>query len=57
MKSQPQPAARTRLGALAAAGETAYVIGAIDAGDTGCTVVGDAETWGSREAWEAVHVA
>tara|TARA_R110000782_G_scaffold29959_10_gene74592 strand:- start:1445 stop:2581 length:1137 start_codon:yes stop_codon:yes gene_type:complete len=45
------------LGALAAAGETAYVIGAIDAGDTGCTVVGDAETWGSREAWEAVHVA
>ncbi|MBA4757378.1 phosphoribosylformylglycinamidine cyclo-ligase [Sphingosinicella sp.] len=45
------------LGALAAAGETAYVIGAIDVGDTGCTVVGDAETWGSREAWEAIHVA
>jgi phosphoribosylformylglycinamidine cyclo-ligase len=45
------------LGALAAAGETAYVIGAIDAGNTGCTVVGDADTWGSREGWEAVHVA
>jgi phosphoribosylformylglycinamidine cyclo-ligase len=42
--------------ALGAAGETVHVIGSIDRGQTGCTVSGAADTWGSREDWEASHV-
>jgi len=42
---------------LAAAGETAHVIGAIEAGARGCTVQGAGDVWSSREAWEAVHLA
>jgi len=42
---------------LAAAGETAYVIGAIEPGPRGCTVQGADETWGARGTWEAVHLA
>jgi phosphoribosylformylglycinamidine cyclo-ligase len=42
---------------LAAAGETAHVIGAIEDGPRGCTVQGAAETWSSRESWEAIHLA
>lgn len=42
---------------LAAAGETAHVIGAIEAGSRGCTVQGSAEDWSARETWEAVHLA
>ena len=41
---------------LEAAGETVFVIGAIDAGPSGCTVRGSAEAWSAREVWEAVHV-
>jgi phosphoribosylformylglycinamidine cyclo-ligase len=41
---------------LEAAGETVYVIGAIEAGERGCTVQGAAEVWSSRDAWEAVHL-
>jgi phosphoribosylformylglycinamidine cyclo-ligase len=42
---------------LAAAGETAHVIGAIEDGARGCTVQGAAEVWSAREDWEAVHLA
>jgi len=41
---------------LAAAGETAMVIGAIEAGPRGCTVQGSAEDWSARSSWEAVHL-
>ena len=42
---------------LAAAGETAHVIGAIEDGQRGCTVQGSAEVWSARQDWEAVHLA
>ena len=42
---------------LTAAGETAHVIGAIEAGPRGCTVQGAAEDWSARVPWEAVHLA
>ncbi|HEY6869317.1 MAG TPA: phosphoribosylformylglycinamidine cyclo-ligase, partial [Novosphingobium sp.] len=42
---------------LAAAGETAHVIGAIEEGPRGCTVQGSAEDWSARGPWEAVHLA
>jgi len=42
---------------LEAAGETVYVIGAIEPGERGCTVQGSAEDWSARETWEAVHLA
>ncbi|MET0360845.1 MAG: phosphoribosylformylglycinamidine cyclo-ligase, partial [Sphingobium sp.] len=40
---------------LAAAGEIVHRIGAIVAGQKGCTVKGGDETWGGRGVWEAVH--
>ncbi|MCK9542431.1 MAG: phosphoribosylformylglycinamidine cyclo-ligase [Novosphingobium sp.] len=49
--------AESLLADLAAAGEEAFVIGAIEAGQRGCTVQGSAETWSARAAWEAVHLA
>ncbi len=42
---------------LAAAGETAAVIGHIEPGPRGCTVSGDAGSWGSTAAWTADHDA
>ncbi len=44
------------IAALQAAGETPYVIGSIDSGETGCTVTGRAGTWNSENDWEATHV-
>ncbi|WP_421837347.1 phosphoribosylformylglycinamidine cyclo-ligase [Novosphingobium sp.] len=41
---------------LTAAGETAFPIGTIVAGEKGCTVFGSAEAWSARAPWEAVHV-
>jgi phosphoribosylformylglycinamidine cyclo-ligase len=41
---------------LETAGETVHVIGAIEAGERGCTVQGAPEVWSSRDAWEAVHL-
>ena len=41
---------------LVAAGETAWVIGAIAAGPKGCTVRGSDESWSARSDWEAVHL-
>jgi phosphoribosylformylglycinamidine cyclo-ligase len=41
---------------LAAAGETAFLVGEIVAGEKGCTVFGSAEAWSARAPWEAVHV-
>ncbi len=41
---------------LEAAGETVHVIGAIEAGEKGCTVQGSAEAWSARETWQAVHI-
>ena len=40
---------------LTAAGEQVHVIGAVEPGTRGCTVVGDAEVWSARQAWEASH--
>ena len=40
---------------LAAAGETVFTIGRIEAGDRGCTVTGSDETWSARAPWKAVH--
>ncbi len=42
---------------LEAAGETAFVVGAVEAGPRGCTVQGSGEVWSARENWEAVHLA
>jgi phosphoribosylformylglycinamidine cyclo-ligase len=42
--------------ALTAAGETVFVIGAVDAGAKGCTVTGDGEGWHAMAAWEATHL-
>lgn len=47
--------ADTVAGALAEAGETVHRIGVIEAGERGCTVVGNAETWSARAAWSATH--
>ena len=40
---------------LEAAGETVFRIGAIEAGNMGCTVRGSADTWSAREHWSATH--
>ena len=40
---------------LQAAGETIHRIGAIEAGEAGCTVSGRAETWSARADWSATH--
>ena len=45
------------LKALEAAGETAFVIGSIEAGDKGCTVSGKQGCWGASDNWEATHLA
>ena len=42
---------------LQEAGETVFVIGRVDAGERGCTVVGSAETWSARADWSASHAA
>ena len=42
---------------LEAAGETVFVIGAIEAGPRGCTVQGGVEVWSARESWSAEHLA
>jgi phosphoribosylformylglycinamidine cyclo-ligase len=36
-------------------GETVFEIGAIEAGERGCTVAGPADSWSSRDAWSASH--
>ena len=41
--------------ALAAAGETVFRIGRVEAGTRGCTVRGSAEVWSARAAWTATH--
>lgn len=43
--------------ALTAAGERVLRIGAIEAGQRGCTVVGSAGTWSARADWTATHNA
>jgi phosphoribosylformylglycinamidine cyclo-ligase len=43
------------IAALSAAGETASVIGHIEAGTKGCDVSGAAGSWGSPTAWTASH--
>src|SRR5690349_7040912 len=40
---------------LEGAGETVFRIGHIEAGETGCTVSGSAESWSARESWTATH--
>jgi len=40
---------------LEAAGETVFRIGLVEAGETGCTVSGSADTWSARESWTATH--
>jgi phosphoribosylformylglycinamidine cyclo-ligase len=41
--------------ALETAGETVHRIGAIVAGERGCTVSGSTETWSARADWSATH--
>ena len=41
--------------ALTEAGETVFRIGAVDAGERGCTVRGSAGTWSARADWGATH--
>ncbi|UIJ43657.1 phosphoribosylformylglycinamidine cyclo-ligase [Sphingomonas cannabina] len=41
--------------ALEAAGETVFPIGAVEAGERGCTVRGSAGTWSARADWSATH--
>jgi phosphoribosylformylglycinamidine cyclo-ligase len=43
------------IAALAATGESASVIGRIEAGTKGCDVTGAAGSWGSAAAWTASH--
>lgn len=43
--------------ALEAAGETVHRIGAIEAGQRGCTVAGSAGIWAARADWSATHNA
>lgn len=45
------------LARLGEAGETAFTVGAIEAGERGCTVSGSQGTWSATEAWEAQHLA
>jgi phosphoribosylformylglycinamidine cyclo-ligase len=40
---------------LEAAGETAHVIGRIEAGERGATVSGSGEGWSARSSWSATH--
>jgi phosphoribosylformylglycinamidine cyclo-ligase len=40
---------------LAQAGETAFEIGRIEAGERGCTVRGSAGIWSARSDWSATH--
>ena len=42
---------------LADAGETAFTIGTIEAGERGCTVRGSQGTWSATADWEATHLA
>ena len=42
---------------LEGAGETAFRIGEIVAGECGCTVFGSVETWSARADWSATHHA
>lgn len=42
---------------LAAAEETAFTVGHIEAGTRGCTVSGSVETWSARAPWSATHNA
>ena len=41
---------------LADVGEMAWVIGAIEPGEKGCTVHGGDESWAARAPWQAVHL-
>ncbi|HAU22798.1 MAG TPA: phosphoribosylformylglycinamidine cyclo-ligase [Erythrobacter sp.] len=45
------------LARLAEAGETAFEVGRIEAGEKGCTVTGSQGTWSATEDWEAEHFA
>ncbi len=42
---------------LSLAGETVSVIGAVETGERGCTVMGGDEVWSAREDWSATHLA
>jgi phosphoribosylformylglycinamidine cyclo-ligase len=42
---------------LADAGETAFRIGTVEAGERGCTVRGSQGTWSAKAEWEATHLA
>jgi len=42
---------------LQGAGERVFEIGRIESGERGCTVTGQAGTWGSSEDWSATHHA
>ncbi|KEY99409.1 phosphoribosylformylglycinamidine cyclo-ligase [Sphingobium indicum] len=41
---------------LEAAGETVVRVGAVEAGEKGCTVKGSQETWSAKADWSATHL-
>lgn len=47
----------TVIARLGQAGEQAFVVGRIEAGERGCTVRGSAGSWSAREDWSATHNA
>ncbi len=47
----------TVIARLGEAGEHAFLVGRIEAGERGCTVRGSADSWSAREAWSATHNA
>ena len=47
--------AEAAIQALEAAGEAAFRIGHIEAGEKGCTVRGSVETWSAKADWSATH--
>jgi phosphoribosylaminoimidazole synthetase len=51
----PEQADAVRAG-LIEAGEDVSVIGAIEAGEKGCTVKGSVETWSAKADWTATHL-
>ena len=50
-------AADSVIRALEGAGESAFEVGQIEAGERGCTVQGQAGTWNSPKDWSATHNA
>jgi len=53
----PHDAEESISGTLEGTGETVRLIGAIEPGERGCTIFGDAGPWGAKVGWSATHHA